>query len=319
MERDDHSGIDGREWCDETWNPIRGVAGKWHCTKVSAGCTSCYAERINIRWGGPAYKPGLDTFRLDEKILAQPLHWKKPRKIFVCDMTDLFHEDISIGYVANVFNVMASARLGCRRIHQHEGECWSGEDHIYQILTKRAFRIAPVLDEMQIYAAERMPVECPLNVCLDAGYWPLCNVWLGVSFEDQATADECIPLLLQTPAAVRFVSYEPALGPVDLSVYLCPDGASGFDHGLQWVIIGGESGPKARPFDIAWARSAISQCRGAKVPVFYKQGGAAHRCPHSAKGGCQDCMPVDLRIREFPMVGGGVVGTRRENLESQCH
>jgi protein gp37 len=151
--------------------------------------------------------------------------------------------------------------------------------------------------------------------------WPLPNVWLGTSVEDQAAADERIPHLLQTPAAVRFLSCEPLIGPVDLRVIevedeegctlLFPlDGeftCEGRNEplpirggGIHWVIVGGESGPKARPCDVAWIRSLVAPCRAAGVPAFFKQGGAHNRCIHDAKGGCMDCTPFDLRVREFP-------------------
>jgi protein gp37 len=166
-------------------------------------------------------------------------------------------------------------------------------------------------------------------------FWPLPNVWLGVSAEDQDAADKRIPELLATPAALRFVSYEPALGPVDFTApqeeWGTPDGSTAdwrrhlwgctdcggtryFDTRIgmlcskcrgrgvmiDWVIVGGESGPGARPFDLAWARSLVRQCQAAGVAVFYKQGGASNRCAHDRKGGHFECFPDDLKVREFP-------------------
>lgn len=269
------------EWCDSTWNPIRGTKGRWYCTHVSEGCRNCYAERLNVRWGGPEYKPGADTFRLDEKVLQQPLHWKKPRRIFVCDMTDLFHEDIPEWMIDAVTTTMCE-----------HGEGTDGSHHTYQILTKRPLR-------MREYAMSREVGE-------------LENIWLGVSVEDQATADERIPLLYDTPAAVRFISYEPALGPVDFGKWFFGDKRP-YDtplSRLHWLIIGGESGPKARPFDLTWARSAITQCRAAKIPVFMKQVGSKptgsgrpwfdHGMLSHAKGGDPKEWPEDLRVREWP-------------------
>jgi protein gp37 len=126
----------------------------------------------------------------------------------------------------------------------------------------------------------------------------LPHVWCGVSVEDKEYADRRIPLLLQTPAAVRFISAEPLLGPVDLTPYL-----TGIPR-LDWVIIGGESGPRARKMDLAWARVLIEQCRKAGVAVFFKQAGSHYGCPHSDKGGCQECLAPDLRVREWPRCGG---------------
>jgi protein gp37 len=284
------------EWTDETWNPIRGVAGNWHCTHVSEGCRNCYAERLNIRFGGPAFKPGVDSFRLDEKILEQPLHWKKPRKVFVCDMTDLFHEDIPFEWIFNVFSMMSGRAFL----------------HTYQVLTKRPQRMLAYMNWM----IKRAPIT----------KHPPPNIWLGVSVEDQATAGERIPLLLQTPAAVRFVSYEPALEQVDFQDYLptsfkpwhfLPNGGY-----LDWLIVGGESGPHARPFDLAWARSAIAQCREAGAACFVKQLGAKPMdvpppppggryigerpgqlwqvLLRDNKGGDQAEWPEDVRVREWP-------------------
>jgi len=287
------------EWTDATWNPIRGTKGRWHCTHVSEGCRNCYAERLNVRWGGPAYKPGADTFRLDEKILEQPLHWRQPRKIFVCDMTDLFHEEIPRKWVHRVWEIMQR----CPR-------------HTFQVLTKRAEHL------------RKVTLEFPDD------YVQLSNVWLGVSVEDQPTADERILELVQLPAAVRFVSYEPALGPVTFHPPASPAwkilsryyGGNKFDPTgsqpvqtrqsnlfpkIDWVIIGGESGPKARPCDVAWIRSAVQQCQAAKVPVFVKQLGAYIRTAlpiggltrlwlKHKKGGDPSEWPEDLRVREWP-------------------
>lgn len=163
----------------------------------------------------------------------------------------------------------------------HPGaDAWRGEawdiirrtpQHIYQILTKRPERIA-----------ENLPYG-----------WPLPNVWLGVSTEYQRWADARIPLLLASGTTVNFISAEPLLGPLDLSKWLCPDG-------LDWVIVGGESGPKARPVSLEWIRDIIRQCRDARIPVFVKQLGAMHRCQHDDKGGCWYCWPEDLQVRGMP-------------------
>ena len=269
------SGKTGIEWTDAVWNPVTG------CTKVSAGCKNCYAERDFHR----PY-PGRDftDVRCHPERLDWPLHRRKPLRIFVNSMSDLFHEQVSSEFIDQVLIVMASARR-----------------HTFQILTKRANRM----------------LECLHNPAM-GGYiwdlanrkhgpfmgdlWPLPNVWLGVSVEDQKTADERVPLLLQTPAAVRFVSYEPALGLVDferggfslLSPCKSPTGKSW--PGLDWVIAGGESGPGARPSHPDWFRSVRDQCQAAGVPFFMKQiTEKGRKIPF-------DQWPEDLRIRQFPGV-----------------
>ena len=301
------------EWTDATWNPIRG------CSRVSEGCRNCYAERMAGRQINGAYK-GLvrstgggwtGEVRFVEDALDRPLRWKAPRRIFVNSMSDLFHEKVTESWIAQIFNVMRSA-----------------EQHTFQVLTKRPERMRDLLSR---WAA---------SPGIGNGYgWvtkPLPNVWLGASVEDQAMADERIPLLLQTPAAVRWVSSEPALGRVDFHRWLYNTSVlSGEQTGgasLDWLVVGGESGPGARPFDLAWARSAIAQCRAAGVPCFVKQLGAH---PHyeqpsgrmfcgapqglwarqpgcgapswsrslvlrDRKGGDMAEFPEDLKVREYP-------------------
>jgi protein gp37 len=241
------------EWTDATWNPVTG------CTKVSQGCKHCYAERHAVRfWGDRKFT----EVRCHPERLDQPLRWRRPRRVFVNSMSDLFHEDVPDEFIWQVFNVM-----------QLSGE------HIFQILSKRPAR-------MYEFVSRRIR---------NAGHPPLPNVWLGVSCENQDTADERIPLLLRTLAAVRFVSAEPLLGPVNFEAIewrgnmlyplrgetMAHDGAM-YRGGarLDWVIIGGESGPGARPFDVAWARHIIAQCKTAGVPVFMKQLGS------NARGWC---------------------------------
>jgi protein gp37 len=254
------------EWTDATWNPVRG------CTRVSEGCRNCYAER----WAAGPYGAGSPVtgekfsifghsgprwtgrVELIESQLDLPLHWRTPRRIFVNSMSDLFHESLPWSQTERVFDVMQEAS-------------W----HDFQVLTKRA--------ENQHKFAE---------------YWafhhsgPLSNVRLGVSCEDQATADARIPLLLQTPAAVRFLSLEPLLGPIDLDSEsasgchalgcgndecCCGDEPitrlSGNCRGVDQVIVGGESGPGARPMNPDWVRSIRDQCVAAGVPFFFKQWG----------------------------------------------
>lgn len=266
------------EWADATWNPIRArqaVTGKvgWACTKVSSGCTYCYAERLNrLRGTGEAYtakgNERVELF-LDERVLAQPLRWRRPRRVFVCSMGDLFEAAIPLSWIAEVFNVMASATLDCGKRHRHEEECWGGPHHTYIVLTKRAEQMHKIItEELPDYAGNFWSGDTSLNIALSVN-WPLQNVWLGVSAETQEYADARIPWLLKTTAAVRFVSVEPMLGPIDLTGITFPpppregirpvnatveyDALKGsrltelgieYEGGtpLSWVIAGGESG-----------------------------------------------------------------------------
>lgn len=295
----------GISWTDATWNPIRG------CSRVSAGCVNCYAESVAHRFNAPGLPyEGLTTngrwngtVRLVPDHLADPLRWQKPRKIFANSMSDLFHESLPADEISAIFGVIALAKR-----------------HTFQVLTKRPERMRDFLlgkervsgsslREMCFYEARNFLGEKAVSggTPWDAEF-PLPNVWLGVSVEDQKTADARIPILLDTPASVRFVSYEPALGPVDFSRFMpktwgknsggswgcdsCCNGDRCDDrshfsrkscpacHGrgtvkrLDWIIVGGESGPRARPFDVGWARSTVEQCRVAGVACFVKQLGA---------------------------------------------
>lgn len=282
-------------WTDETWNPTIG------CMKVSAGCERCYAIRNAYRlehaFKQPPYQ-GLTrklpdgsqnwtgVVRALPERLAIPLGWKQPRRIFVDSMSDLFHEDVPDEFIDQVFAVMA----------------WTSR-HTYQVLTKRPERMrAYLLDRERLSQIESAMCDrctdqegrlcgygnddCQLSAWLTL---PLPNVWLGVSVEDQRAADERVPLLLQTPAAMRFLSCEPLVGPVelsDVSGWVDPTRWLGKrtlgPEGIAWVIAGGESGPDYRPMDLAWARSLRDQCAAADVPFFFKQhGGRTH-----AAGGC---------------------------------
>lgn len=233
------------EWTDLVWNPVTG------CSKVSAGCENCYAERLANRfWRGRKFT----DVRCHEERLNQPLTWKKPALVFVNSMSDLFHPKVPTGFIYDCWKVMEAAP-------------W----HTFLILTKRPQKMRTML-RGAIWGHEN----------------PLPNVWLGVSIEDQKTADYRIPLLLQTPAALRFVSAEPLLEEIDLSAYMRGRGERRDLPWLDWVICGGESGPKKRPFNIAWARSLMFQCRVLKTPFFMKQIDKKTE------------IPKDLMIRQFP-------------------
>jgi protein gp37 len=274
------------EWADTTWNPLLG------CERVSDGCTACYAIRTaTIRASNPHPKvaaafEGL-TERRDGRLdwtgrinllpdrLTEPLRKRKPSKIFVNSQSDLFHKDVPDEFIAKVFAVMAAAP-------------W----HIFQLLTKRHARMRSLLssDAFRRSVQARVP-----HMALDpyahthSKVWPLPNLWVGVSVEDQHWANIRAPALLATPAAVRWLSCEPLLGAVDLRSWLYDrdemEGASVCQlHGLpecwqgcttlDWVVVGGESGPGARPMRTEWARSLRDQCAAAEVPFLFKQWGA---------------------------------------------
>ena len=302
---------------------------------------NCYAEAVAARFSGPGmHSEGFAVMKdkkphwtgrveLVEKHLSDPQRWKKPRRIFVNSMSDLFHEALSDVEIARVFGVMAGAPR-----------------HTFQILTKRPERMRRWIsgcsnaDKLGWMTHNGKPPKGYGGNGFIVGAddkWPLPNVCLGVSVEDQPTADERIPPLLETPAAVRFVSYEPALQavrfcrgcpgcPNDCAWCPTPDG-----RGLHWVIVGGESGPGARPFDVGWAYATLKACRAAGVACFVKQLGLlpftvrdGHRIAlrpgafryerhgglyfendgygdiRDLKGGEWSEWPKDLRVREFP-------------------
>lgn len=342
------------EWTDATWNPTRG------CSRVSAGCKNCYAERVAARFSGPG-RP-YDGFALGspssrhgriadrgprwtgrvELVPSQldlPLRWRKPRRVFVNSMSDLFHEKLSNEDIAAVFGVMAAC-----------------PQHTFQVLTKRSERMSRWYQHVArhneavgscVWFATSIlgrSASDPITTS-DLPRWPLPNVWLGVSIEDQWRADERIPHLLATPASVRWVSAEPLLQSVDFENVPVPRSSSWHGYAgtynaltgrfqlavgnvneemrharhvteeacLSWIVVGGESGPAARPFDLAWARSVVAQCRAAGVSCFVKQLGA--RPFDSAEGGANPWSdfrlrdrkggdpsewPEDLRVREWP-------------------
>lgn len=281
------------EWTDEVWNPVTG------CSRVSEGCRYCYIERTPpFRMQGR--KLG-DPVQLHPERLDAPLRWKKPRRVFVNSLSDLFHEQVPDEFIVAVFGVMAAR-----------------PDHTFQILTKRPERMlawfhwigqrggfgryirnirpdgdrtvpnyfTPVARTQVVNGRTYRAADDPWISVFNAASFHMVagrlgNVWLGVSIEDQATANERIPLLLQTPAAVRWVSAEPLLGPVDLREVnpfddFHTDALDTPDpyYRLNWVVAGGESGPQARPCDVAWIRSIVRQCRATGVPCFVKQLGS---------------------------------------------
>jgi protein gp37 len=256
------------EWTQKTWNPVVG------CDKVSAGCKNCYAMRMAYRlkhnpnkaiakkYAETAYKTTggsinwTGKINIDHNAFKEPVNNKKATVYFVNSMSDLFHEGVSFETIIDVFCVMSKTP-------------W----HTYQVLTKRAERMLEFM------------TNCAYNP-YGTPFEPLKNVWLGVSVEDQKAADERIPYLLEAPAAVRFLSCEPLLGPVDISSWFYPKEIIGtevsnieetefskLEQSVHWVIAGGESGPGARPMHPDWARSLRDQCHTAGVPFFFKQWG----------------------------------------------
>lgn len=216
------------EWCDATWNPVRG------CVKISPGCKHCYAETFAERFRGVPGHPfeqGFDLRLVPEK-LEDPLRWRTPRRIFVNSVSDLFQDGVPTEYIAAVGRVM-------------EQTPW----HTFQVLTKRHERLAELLSTDLSWLAE------------------LPHVWFGVSVEDRLYGLPRIAALREAPAVVRFLSIEPLLedlGPLDLG-------------GMHWVIVGGESGPRARPMREEWVVSIRDQCRRARVPFFFKQWGGVRK------------------------------------------
>jgi protein gp37 len=241
------------EWCDCAWNPVTG------CTKISAGCAHCYAETMAGRlkaMGVKGYENGF-AVTLHPERLQEPLKWRKPSRVFVCSMGDLFHENVPFEFVHETWDVM-------KRTPHHQ----------YMVLTKRPERMKEFVS--LIYRMETLAYA--------NGWWD--HVWFGVTAENQEQADKRIPVLLQIPATVRFVSVEPMLTPVNLRPYLewecigcdtvntgpiCACGDHAYQR-LDWVICGGESGPNRRPFENDWARDLRDQCFVAGVPFFFKQG-----------------------------------------------
>jgi protein gp37 len=294
------------EWADASWNPIRAEGGGWACVKLSPACAFCYSERLNLlRGNGRPYLPGRHAPpRLDDRVLEQPLRWRRPRFVFVCSMTDIAWERVPDAWVAQLWAVMALATR-----------------HTFLVLTKRPDRLAaltaweagaPLLERVAaLLRADPLPP------------WPLPNVWVGATVENQTMAGRRVPHLLRVPAAARFLSCEPLLGPLDLSRWLAapapapaaaaggaPPGASRPAAGqrpasgpaLHWVITGGESGgPAARRLVERCARCRPAPGHG---PASPRRGGPD--CPD-----CPDCRGTGWRLK--PSAAGWL-----RSLRDQC-
>ncbi|MEM9790633.1 MAG: phage Gp37/Gp68 family protein [Planctomycetota bacterium] len=357
------------EWTDRSWQVTAGCtkvsAGCAHCYAeplMGRQAAMAVADRergrhpgrkaialrvVNQRPGtgrdgyGPKSGWNRKVVTLDHR-LGDPLKWRKPARVFVNSESDLFHEDVPFEFIDRVFAVMNATHIFPPKNGDEKAKPW----HTYQVLTKRPERMAE-------YLASRGPKRYPqgdwpifrvrgdvfrgmgpaIMNAAGVGLWPLPNVWLGTSVEDQAAADARIPHLLNCPAAVRFLSCEPLLGPVDVSAFVSVSKLQRRDRlsysqarrevDRHWLILGGESGPGARPCDVAWLRSLVEQGKAGGVPVFVKQLGAnvvssfdewndgtrtdgrldgdvMHWQLADRKGGDPDEWPIDLRVREFP-------------------
>lgn len=308
-------------WCDSTWNP-------WHgCTKVSPGCSACYAETLVMnRMGGGPYRKGIPRVRHAEATFNAPLRWnKRPftcdcgviktaepdrtarcpicaspfrrRRVFSLSLGDWLDDEVPIEWLADMLDII-------RRC----------PDLDFLLLTKRPENCLPRMLEAKAVAAnsclgeDKSARELRDWLSLWLLGFPPPNIWIGASVEDQQRADERIPELLKIPAAIRFLSVEPMLGPIDLA-RASELGANAFRNGIHWAIFGGESGAGARPCNVEWIRDGIRQCRAAGVKAFTKQMGSNAFGPESdkwitrmkdTKGGDLAEFPEDLRVREWP-------------------
>ncbi len=348
------------EWTDATWNPLRG------CSRVSEGCRNCYAESVAHRFSEPGMPhEGLTRIvnghpawtgevRMIPELLDQPLRWRKPRRIFVNSMSDLFHENVPDYFIDRVFGVMWACHV-CDR------------QHVFQILTKRAKRMRDYMMQDRRAQWARAAAFVAGGYDPDGMFDDIANlqgphprIWLGVSAENQPAADERIPLLLDTPAAVRWISAEPLLEAVDVSRWLdptgiecrdvCPDSSfviardveavavengdirpicphcgqianwTGRGAGIDWIVAGGESGPHARPTHPDWLRSLRDQCKTAGVPFLFKQWGefSPSRELHAAgviSGHQQHSFPWGLCNPQMARVGKKLAGRRLDGVQ----
>lgn len=295
----------GISWTDATWNVVTG------CTKDSAGCKFCYAERD---WPRTQHLPiyagrKFTDIACHPERLDMPLRWKRARKIFVNSVSDLFHDEVPFEFIDQVFAVM--------------GLCFvMDREHTFQILTKRAERMRTYLRDPETVnrvtrAMKKMHPDLPGEN--SPPVWPLPNVWLGVSVEDQDAANARLPVLLDTPAAVRWVSMEPLLAPVDLTnvhyaalnlqvdvlngSYITSTGEKLSTFRIDWVVVGGESGPakKSRPMNLAWVRRIHADSEAAGVLFFFKQTGSWEQVED---GYISSADAEKLHAKVFPSVGG---------------
>lgn len=292
----------GIEWTDATWNPLRG------CSRVSEGCRNCYAEQVAARFSGKrqAYEnlatfkvidKGLESEHLEarwtgevafvEKHLHDPIRWRDPLRIFVNSMSDLFHPGVRAEWVAEIFEVMAKA-----------------PQHTYQILTKRPERMFEALEAAAVSEVAQ---------AFEDTYgqpWPPQNWIFGVSIEDQETANHRLPILARCRAVKKMISYEPAIGPVDFEKAL---GDARRAILFDWIIVGGESGPRARPMHPQWARDIRDLCSELGIPFFFKQWGEWLPGDQSS----QNLLGSELRTGVFDRLGKHASGSSLDGVESK--
>lgn len=287
----------------ETWNPVIG------CSKVSPGCDNCYAEVMARRIAGMKQVHAKDyryTLMPDEKnklngwnghtifryeILQEAMQWKQPRMVFVCSMSDLFHEQTDFEKISAVFSVMSDL-----------------DQHIFIVLTKRPERML----EFYQWKQEQFGV--------DIEWRPSSNVWIGVTAENQEQANKRIPVLNHIWAAVKFVSIEPMLGPIDFGAALGDTlkyHAGGLKNCLSWVICGGETGPKARPMHPDWVRSVRDQCKSANVPFFFKSWGTW--CPEGTIKNYSFLNPSKEKVMGVEVMTKKPVVRNHDTLDGQQH
>lgn len=347
------------EWADHSINPIRArnketKAVGHFCEKISPGCGHCYSSEMNEHRFGiglpflPIHRDKVELF-LDWSKLHEVIRRKKPTRYFWCDMTDLFLDQHTDEWIDQCFATMALTPQHTHMVLTKRPErmrtyfASEGEGDGDGLLMRWGAAAGDFLDGSWIWSSENRKHRPAIERFISRSHdyadddetpaeplpWPIPSIWLGVSVEDQQRADERIPLLLQTPAAVRFLSCEPLLEELDLRRWLCPERGPRSErearqHGdvvydpsdLHWVIVGSESGPKARPCELSWIRSIMHQCRAAKVPVFVKQLGSVWAAEHNRwicsdllrasmtrsdpKGGNPEAWPESLRVRQFP-------------------
>lgn len=332
------------EWCHrpgtiaKTWNPVQG------CQRISEGCRHCYAETIARRFAQSGWSQGLiniktgkwnGTARMAVHKLAEPLHWKKPCTVFVNSMSDLFYDGFSNEEIAAVFGVMAACpqhtfivltkraarmRDWFKWLEDHvESDAveWAGRDCATSVHDARRDCLFEYLDETACAALAGHYDCCHLGLTTNGSLqWPLPNVWLGVSVEDQEMADKRIPELLATPAAVRLISAEPLLGALNIRHglpltenerhLLTHDASKAYDSrpSLDWVIAGCESGNGSRPCEVDWLRSLRDQCRAAGVPFFLKQAERSADVKHGDDSGWKKKRTAGDHIVTNPYLDG---------------
>ena len=261
---------------------------------MSPGCEHCYAEEMAHRFNQPGnWGAGLTVIRsgrlgwsgdvtLVPEKLVEPLRWRKPRKVFPCSGSDLFHPKIPFPYIAAAFGVMAATPR-----------------HTYQVLTKRPERMAEFFEWLQAFTTSdetlhrffhKAAKDAGVELDMPAFRWPLKNVWTGFTAEDQTRLDERMAHMRKVPSALRWASLEPLLGPLDMTEHRSE---------LDWVVVGGESGRRARPCEAAWISNIVQQLRG-HVPVFVKQMGSNSTLPVTGKGHDPSEGPASLNLRLFP-------------------